>query len=304
MSTQLPPSASAGFVPPQAADGARPEEHSSRLASYMAHELRAPLTAIHAALLMMEDQFEDRLGDDGRRLMTMAVRNSERLDRLICDILDFEKMRAGRLKLDCEPIHPEPMLAEAAYSLLTLALSKKISLVCVPPEEPLPRVLADNGRTVQVLINVLSNAIKFTPAGGRIELSIEPGGDRHPGSVVFKVEDSGPGIPEEDLEKVFRCFEQSALGEKTSKGTGLGLTLARMMIEHQGGRIWAESRPGRGATVYFTLPVVWSDGSRRGPGMFGGLFRRLNAALSSLNPEPAPAPRRRVYPVSPRPGRR
>jgi signal transduction histidine kinase len=232
------------------------EDRAACLASYMTHELRAPLTAIYAALSMMEIQLAGG-GDDGmRRMMTLALRNAERLNGLVTDILDFEKLSVGRMRMDFAPTAPEKLLAESADSLRASALAKGVSLHCGPREESLPRVLADGRRCVQVLTNLLSNAIKFTPPGGRVELSARAGGPGHPQAVLFEVADTGPGIPAEDLERVFGCFEQSALGEKTSSGTGLGLTLARLMVEGQGGRIWAEGRRRRGAAFLFTLPVA------------------------------------------------
>jgi signal transduction histidine kinase len=144
---------------------------------------------------------------------------------------------------------------------------------------------------VQVLVNLLSNAIKFTPEGGRIEVSAAPGRDEHLGTIVFTVKDTGPGIPGKDIERIFRCFEQSALGAKTSKGTGLGLTLAKAMVELQGGRIWAESAQGLGATLTFTLPISRSDTARpvmtypqraEYHGLLVNWFRRLNSLMLAI----------------------
>ncbi|MFA6029399.1 MAG: HAMP domain-containing sensor histidine kinase [Elusimicrobiota bacterium] len=271
--------------------GPAAEDPEQRLASYMTHELRAPLTSIRSALALLQSQLEDRMGGDERQILALALRNSERLNGLISDILDFEKLRAGKLRMDCTPVHPEQLIAEAADSLRAWAVSKGVRLVCTSSEEPLPRVHADRHRTVQVLINLLSNAIKFTPAGGRVEIVAVLGRHEHLGTVLFKVKDTGPGVPQKDLERIFRCFEQSALGVKTSEGTGLGLTLAKMMIEGQGGQIWAESWKGLGATFLFTLPVVLSDVARpviaypkrvEYHGLLVNLFKRLNTVVAAL----------------------
>ncbi|MBI5242998.1 MAG: HAMP domain-containing histidine kinase [Elusimicrobia bacterium] len=279
---------------PEQAPGAvkpAPKDPEQQLASYMTHELRAPLTSIRSALAILHEQLNSRLAADERQVMTLALKNAERLNSLINDILDFEKIRAGKMTVTLEALRPEELMAEAADSMRAWAVAKGLRLVCAEPEEPLPRVLADRKRTVQVLVNLLSNAIKFTPAGGKVEICAACGRHEHLGTISFKVKDSGPGIPHADLERIFRCFEQSALGMKASQGTGLGLTLAKAMIELQGGRIWAESWKGLGATFVFTLPIVQSDMARPvkaypKPAEFHGLlvnvFRRLNAVVAAL----------------------
>ncbi|MDE2291528.1 MAG: HAMP domain-containing histidine kinase [Elusimicrobia bacterium] len=261
----------------------RPTE--SQLGSYMTHELRAPLTSVRSALGLLQMSLEGRLTPEEAETLRLALRNSERLGGLIDDAMDFTKVRAGRLELCCEALHPESLLDEAVESLRAWAVAKGVRLFRAESAEPLPRVWADRKRTVQVLTNLLSNAIKFTPAGGRVEASARLGRHQHAGSVQFRVKDSGPGIPHQDLERIFRCFEQSALGAKASQGTGLGLTLAKTMVELMGGRIWAESWPGLGATLSFTLPQVARGADRpvqvyRKPlevgGLLVGLTKRLN----------------------------
>ena len=273
----------AGQTPRQASE--------SQVASYMTHELRAPLTSVRSALSLLDMNLEGRLSTDEKETLRLALRNAERLGGLIDDIMDFAKLRSGKMEVSCEALEPHSLLDEAAQSLSSWALAKGVKLVKADPSEPLPRVWADRRRVVQVLTNLLSNAIKFPPAGGRVELSARLGRYQHAGTVQFRVKDTGPGIPAEDLEKVFRCFEQSALGAKCSQGTGLGLTLARTMVELMGGRIWAESWPGLGATLSFTLPLV-ADNSRRAVvaykkplemgGLLVGLTRRLNSFVAAL----------------------
>ncbi|MFA6093449.1 MAG: HAMP domain-containing sensor histidine kinase [Elusimicrobiota bacterium] len=266
-------------------------ETEQRLSAYMTHELRAPLTSIRSALALMQSQLDSRLETEERQVLSLAIKNTDRLNNLISDILDYEKLRAGKMTVERTALHPEHLMLEAAESLRSWAVSKGVRLICTASSEPLPRVFADRRRTVQVIINLISNAIKFTPAGGRVELSAALGSYEHAGTVLFKVKDTGPGIPGKDLENIFNCFEQSALGIKTSQGTGLGLTLSRLMVERQGGRIWAESWRGLGASLFFTLPAHAPDVARpvqaypqpiEYHGLIINISRRLNSFVTAL----------------------
>ncbi len=266
-----------------------PQEQQT--ASYMTHELRAPLTSVRSALGLLQEQLQDRLSRDEKQVLDLAVKNANRLAGLINDILDFSKIQAGKMRLRAEPTDCRLLLQEAWGSLQAWAISKGIRLVRLRGQAPMPRVQADSKRTLQVLVNLVSNAIKFTPAGGKIELSTALGSGEHEGTVVFSVKDTGCGIAPEDLSRIFHCFEQSAAGVKASEGTGLGLTLAKAMVELQGGRIWAESWKGVGATFRFTLPIAREDQSRPvvvypKPAEYHGalfsLFRRLNAFLATF----------------------
>jgi len=280
-----------GHSAPRLAAKSAPADPEQQIASYMTHELRAPLTSIRSALSILRDQLDGRLAPDERQILALAARNTERLGSLIDDILDFGKVRAGKMTMSLEALRPEELVAEAVDSMRSWAVAKGLRLVCVEPEDPLPRVFADRRRTVQVLVNLLSNAIKFTPAGRKVEVIAARGRHEHLGTIAFKVKDSGPGIPRQDLERIFHCFEQSALGAKASQGTGLGLTLAKAMVELQGGRIWAESWQGLGATLVFTLPILQSDMARpveayprptEYHGLLVDVFRRMNAFVTAL----------------------
>ncbi len=267
------------------------EEKEKQVSSYMTHELRAPLTSIRSALGILEMQLNDRLAAEESQVLRMAMRNADRLNLLINDIMDFTKVRAGKLTMEVGPVQPEEILQEAVDSLRSWAVAKGIRLIRVERDEPLPRVLTDRKRMVQVVTNLLANAIKFTPQGGNIQVSARLGGYDHVGTVVFRVKDSGPGIDPSDFKKIFKTFEQSALGVKTGKGTGLGLTLSKAMVELQGGRIWAESWKGLGATFLFTTPLFQGDTTApvrayskkvRFHGIFVNLYKRLNTVVTAL----------------------
>ncbi|MFH2202580.1 MAG: HAMP domain-containing sensor histidine kinase [Elusimicrobiota bacterium] len=267
------------------------DEKERQMSSYMTHELRAPLTSIRSALGIMEMQLTSRMSAEEAQILKMATRNADRLNGLINDIMDFTKIRAGKMRVAPQQARPEDMINDAVESLRSWAVSKGIRLTQVDGDGPLPRVNADRSRTVQVLTNLLSNAIKFTPAGGKIEVSARLGSYEHTGTVEFRVKDSGPGIPPKDLTKIFRTFEQSATGMKEGSGTGLGLTLSKAMVELQGGRIWAESWKGLGAAFLFTLPIFQGDTTQAArpypkkanySGLFVKFYHRLNAVVTAL----------------------
>lgn len=261
------------------------------VASYLTHELRAPLTSIVSALMLLKEHLGAALKPEQNQILELALKNGDRLGMLINDILDYNKLQAGHMQLEAHATPARKLIREAVDSLNAWAVTKGVKLLRIPAEELLPRVQADAHRIVQVLTNLISNAIKFTPTGGKIEVSAAIGRGAHEGTVVFTVKDSGCGIPDKDLERIFRCFEQSAAGEKTGQGTGLGLTIAKSMVELHGGRIWAESWRGLGSAFHFTIPIAPQDMHRKiaiypAPvqyhGIFVDWFRRIGAFIATF----------------------
>lgn len=224
-------------------------------AGYMAHELRAPLTAINLTLEILREQLDERLQPDERQILNIALKNSDRLGGLINDIMDFSKLQAGKIELQTRREDPNGLIGETVESLKAWSISKEVRLFCASQDERLPAVVADGKRIAQILTNLLSNALKFTPAGGSVAVSAALGRREKAGMVIFAVKDTGCGIAAADFEKIFRSFEQSS-NVKSAEGTGLGLTLAKAMVELHGGRIWVESVQGMGSTFYFSLPVA------------------------------------------------
>jgi PAS domain S-box-containing protein len=220
--------------------------------AHVTHELRAPLTAIRAALEILDGAFSGKLSEDERRVMANALRNTDRLEDLVNQILDFSKIESGQMTVYPKSCDPGTILREAADSVKPWAMKKSMRLE-VEVEPKLPPVFADHKRTVQVLINLLSNAIKFTPAGGRILVQAKTGGEQEP-VILFSVSDSGPGIAKADQQSIFQKFVQIASGEKHLGGTGLGLAIAKALVHLQKGRLWVESEVGKGASFSFTLP--------------------------------------------------
>ena len=217
----------------------------------MTHELRSPLTSIKAALELLSRDADKDSGDRG--VLNTAVRNAERLNSIITDILDFSKLQSGKLVFRQEDAAPEDIAREAADAMKAWANSKSLRLE-VKAAQGLQRIYADKRRTVQVLINLISNAIKFTPQGGQIEVSVDAGREALSGYVFMSVKDTGCGIKKEDQGKIFEKFVQVAAGEKVG-GTGLGLAITKAMVVMQSGRLTLESEPGRGATFRVGMPL-------------------------------------------------
>jgi signal transduction histidine kinase len=182
-----------------------------------------------------------------QRQVAMVQRAGERMNRLIQDLLDVKRMESGNLAVERMPVSPAALLSEGTESLRPIASAAGLTLKLDVPAE-LPAVPADRHRVHQVLSNLVGNAIKFTPRGGAIVVR----GEDAPGEILVAVEDSGAGIPAEQLPHIFSQFWQGARTDR--RGIGLGLAIAKGIVEAHGGRIWVESTLGAGSTFFFTLP--------------------------------------------------
>jgi signal transduction histidine kinase len=221
--------------------------------SNISHELRTPLNSIigFTDLLLTQD-LGPALSDQQRDFLETVARNGRQLLELINELLDLQRIAAGRMELKPEAVELAGLLAEAAGSVHAQAQQHRHTLVVSPLPQDL-RVHADRGRVRQVLLNLLSNAIKFTPDGGRITVAAAPvnGG----AEARIAVSDTGIGIAPEDQPKLFQEFSQlDASASRKYEGTGLGLALSRRLVELHGGAIGVESEMGKGSTFWFTLP--------------------------------------------------
>lgn len=232
--------------------------------STVTHELRTPLTSIRAFSEMLHDD-PDMAPEDRTRFLSIIVGEAERLTRLINQILDFAKLESGRVEWHIERLDLRELLDHTAESLGQLFRERGAEFVLILPEDNLPVLVdVDRDRIKQVVINVLSNAVKFVPAGnGRITVRLR----RDNGEAMVAVQDNGPGIPEAYQGLIFERFRQGG-NTMTDKpqGTGLGLPISREIIEHFGGKLWVESTTGglnadgatieSGSTFLFTIPLA------------------------------------------------
>lgn len=217
----------------------------------VAHDLRNPLALVSTSTEMIME-----LGDDAvkRREMVEIVRRSvKRMNGMIGDLLDITRLQAGHLSLECAPLAVSEVLKQVAQGWTSVLAAKRIALNVAPVSADL-RVQADAGRLAQVLDNLLGNAGKFTPSGGRVSVRA----DRDPsGQVRFVVADNGPGLAPEALSRLFDRFWQARRSDR--RGIGLGLTICKGIVEAHGGRIWCESAPGKGTKFFFTIPAAASE---------------------------------------------
>jgi len=229
---------------------ARASQAKSEFLANMSHELRTPMNAILGFSEMMLDGLYGEIPESLKEPLTDIQVNGRHLLRLINDVLDLSKIEAGRMELALEEYSPREVVDTARTSLSSLATEKKLEFVTHVPDE-LPIAYGDSGRLSQCLINLAGNALKFTKQG-RVEIGVELVDDR----LVYRVSDTGIGIPESELENVFTEFRQvDATVTREFGGTGLGLSITKKFVEMHGGRIWVESQVGKGSTFFISVPL-------------------------------------------------
>jgi two-component system sensor histidine kinase VicK len=222
----------------------------------VSHELRTPLTTIKSYIETMLDAEESLDEATSRRFLKVAVSEVDRMTRLVRDLLQLAQLDAGRMRFDKRPLDLAQLLHEVAerFSMQIQQRDLQLTLEIAPHQ---PRALADRDQIEQVLANLISNAIKFTASGGRINLGLSQRG----AFLTVTVRDSGVGIPAEDQPRIFeRFYRVDKARSRALGGTGLGLSIARQIVEAHGGEIRLESTPGEGTKVSFTLPIVTEEG--------------------------------------------
>lgn len=220
--------------------------------SFVSHELKQPMTAIKGYTDLLVKGLAGDLTDMQRSFLKVIRSNVNRMDTMVQELLDLSRIESGRLRLEIGQMALREAIEEAVRAVRQEIEAKRQTLE-VEMAEPLPPVLADRNRVVQILTHLLSNACKYTPEEGRIRVTVRPDG----GFVACSVADTGIGIAPEERERLFTKFFRSQHPlVRSVPGTDLGLVITRSLVELQGGRIGVESEPGKGSTFTFTLPVA------------------------------------------------
>jgi PAS domain S-box-containing protein len=226
------------------------ERMKDEFVSVVSHELRTPLTSIRGALGLLAGGVLGALPERGQRMLDIAVDNTDRLLRLINDILDLERIQSGRIEMERGDADLAELMCRAADVMRSMAEHARVQLEVRPLRM---RICADSDRVMQVLTNLLSNAIKFSPRDTAVCLRAAQLDTDH---VRIEVQDRGRGIPADQLERIFGRFQQvDASDSRVKGGTGLGLAICRSIVDQHGGRIWAESTVGQGTTMVVELPI-------------------------------------------------
>lgn len=222
-------------------------EQQAAFVSNVSHEFRTPLAIIKGALDNMADGLHGSLTEDQREPVVICQKEANRLNRLVGDLLDVSRLEAGKMRLLTAPVELQELLRSIAKSVEPLIKQRGLTMALELPSAPV-RVVADKDRLSQVFMNLITNAMKFTERGG---LTIRLVLDADAAEVI--VADTGLGIQPADLNRIFNKFER--VGPETQEGWGLGLPIAKALIELHRGRIWAESEPGRGSRFIVRLPL-------------------------------------------------
>lgn len=233
------------------------ERSRNEFISRVSHELRSPLTVVRESLSLVFDGTAGQVSDKQKEILQMGLDNVGRLNRLIDALLDIAKIEAGVMPMSMAGTDLRALAAGTAADYSYLAAERKVRLAAGLPGEPM-QAWCDCDKVREVLVNLVSNALKFTPPGGSVALSLRP----WEGQALFCVENTGPGIEPQDMPKLFTKFAQ--LGrEAGEKGTGLGLTICRGIAEMHMGKVWAESEPGRSTKFFLLLPTPGFEDAAR-----------------------------------------
>jgi PAS domain S-box-containing protein len=212
------------------------------------HELRTPLTAIEAGIGLVASGALGSLPENMQRMLDIASENSSRLTRLVNDVLDLERMTAGRIELEPVACNASALIEQATQAASAIADGAGVT---IEPTSTDMRLVADPDRIIQTLTNLIANAVKFSPSGSSVPVGVT----KAKGGIRFSVADHGRGIPANEIPLIFNRFHQVERGDSRNQGgTGLGLAICQWIVEQHGGHIWVDSAVEHGSTFFFALP--------------------------------------------------
>jgi two-component system, OmpR family, sensor histidine kinase VicK len=227
------------------------ERMKDEFIAVVSHELRTPLTSMHSALKILATGRLGTLSKDGQQMLEIADDNTERLVRLVNNVLDLQRIESGEVKMEKQICNVSTLMIQATEAMQPMAQQHGVVLVVNQIDI---EIFVDSDYIVQALTNLISNAIKFSSSDSTVWLSAE---NTPNAEVLFSVCDEGQGIPSDKLESIFERFQQVDSSDSRRKGgTGLGLTICRKIVEQHEGKIWVESTLGKGSTFSFTLPLL------------------------------------------------
>ena len=225
------------------------DKAKTNLLATASHELKTPLSSINLSLKLLDDKRVGVLNDEQKEIISTLRQHSNRLSRVINELLDYSQIETGNIRLKFTSVKPDIVLDIGVTALMMQVSEKNIDLQTIV-EEDLPEIHADLEKLVFVFINILNNAIRYSKKGDEIKIEVM----KVDNDVQFSIKDHGPGISKEDKEKLFQRFTQ--VGEMSKQGWGLGLAISREFINAQNGRIWVESEVGKGSTFVFSIPGI------------------------------------------------
>lgn len=231
------------------------ERMRSDFISMLSHEIRTPITSIRESVNLIIEEVMGPVNERQRRFLSIASDEIARISDLLNHLMQISRLEAGMVKINPKPLDPEPFVVGSVHRMMPAAEAKGISLETdVPPE--VPQVMGDADHLQQVLLNLVGNAIKFSPRGGTVSVRVERVSEGEADELKFSVTDCGPGIPEEEHGLIFYKYYRASGMREQVDGVGLGLSISKQIVEAHGGTIWVKSRVGEGSTFGFTLPVI------------------------------------------------
>jgi len=225
------------------------EEEWLRFVDTLSHELKTPLTSIIAAAGLLAEELEAGHDESHQKLIQTIIHNANTLETRLAELLDIVKTGSGKLQLQYEPVDMKSLIIGTCQQISPMLRGKKHKLSTDLPES-LPIIRGDGQRLEQVLLNLLTNAAKFTPEGGSIVVRAR----LDDANLVIEVQDNGIGIAREEQSRLFKPYSRLSSDRQRHPGLGLGLALAKQVVELHGGKIWINSEPGKGSTFSFSIP--------------------------------------------------